>query len=42
MPGPGARAFHLPGEIEVPRAKVDEMVRVLVRERLLELYRSIG
>ncbi len=34
--------FDLPAGIEVPRAQVDERVRLLVRERMVELLNSIG
>lgn len=36
------RAFDLPAEINVPRSQVDETIRVLVRDRLLELVHSIA
>ena len=33
--------FDLPEEIDVPRSQVDETIRVIVRNKLLDLYHSI-
>jgi hypothetical protein len=34
--------FDLPAEIDLPRSQVDETIRLIVRDQLLELYHSIA
>jgi hypothetical protein len=36
------RAYDLPAEIDLPRSQVDEAMRVIVRDRMLELYHAIA
>jgi hypothetical protein len=36
------RLYDLPAEIDLPRSQVDETIRTIVRDQLLELYHSIA